>query len=98
MNLVVVGLGSNIDPNENIRTALRRIPELMRMFVPGHSWAMPYESSVPTWMRLRHSERRPPPRQSVPQHHQSHEDQKRSERSVSGWWAVARPTCYLAGR
>lgn len=28
MNLVVVGLGSNIDPQENIRTALRWIPEL----------------------------------------------------------------------
>ncbi len=28
MNLVVVGLGSNIDPNDNIRTALRWIPEL----------------------------------------------------------------------
>ena len=28
MNLVVVGLGSNIDPKENIRTALRWIREL----------------------------------------------------------------------
>ena len=28
MNLVVIGLGSNVDPNENIRTALGRIPEL----------------------------------------------------------------------
>ncbi len=37
MNLVVVGLGSNIDPNENIRTALRRIPEL---------------GEIPTWVSL----------------------------------------------
>lgn len=52
MNLVVVGLGSNIDPNENIRTALRRIPELGEIRsqtdvlrtepvgAPGQAWFM----------------------------------------------------------
>ena len=52
MNLVVIGLGSNIDPNDNIRTALRRIPELGEIRsqtdvlhtepvgVPGQKWFM----------------------------------------------------------
>ncbi len=52
MNLVVVGLGSNIDPDENIRTALQRIPELAEIRsqtdilrtepvgAPGQAWFM----------------------------------------------------------
>ena len=52
MNLVVVGLGSNIDADENIRTALQRIPELAEIRsqtdilrtepvgAPGQAWFM----------------------------------------------------------
>jgi len=52
VNLVVVGLGSNIDPEVNIRTALQRIPELAEIRsqtdilrtepvgAPGQPWFM----------------------------------------------------------